>query len=156
MSSAFIPLAQFMRRSEGEPASESSPPLLPATVEPSFRPSEDALRDARRFRAALSDALEAAVAELLPEIARVVVARELQLGCADVAAIAADAAARCTAGIVTLHVHPDDCAALAASEFTLAPDETLVRGDVIVELHHGTIDRRLHSRLDEVLAAWTA
>lgn len=60
----------------------------------------------------------------------------------------------------TIHVHPDDLAALTAAElgapWTLLPDASLVRGDVIVVSNLGRVDARLHVQLDALEAALRA
>ncbi len=115
---------------------------------------EEAIRAARRFRAGLADAVDAAVASLLPEIARDVLARELRLAPADVAAIVAGALKRCADGkTLALRAHPSDIDALADLPIAVVADGGLLRGDVVLELHSGTIDLRMDSRLDAILQA---
>ena len=108
----------------------------------------------RRFRAALADALDAAVARLLQEIAQNVLARELALNAADVASIVAKARERLLdERIVGVRVHPRDREALAELQIEKISDTTLVPGDIVFELRSGTIDLRLSARLDAAIAA---
>jgi len=145
----FVPLDVFLRPPQRERAAaalERPPPLA--------RDCEEAIRAARRFRAALADAIDVAVARLLPEIARDVLARELRLASADVAAIASAALER-YAGEKTLalRVHPADAGAVAELRIAAIADETLGVGDVVIELQSGTIDLRMESRLNAILGA---
>ncbi len=108
----------------------------------------------RRFRAALADALDAAVARLLLEIAENVLARELALRAADVASIVAKTRERLLdERIVAVRVHPRDREALAELQIEKISDTTLAPGDVVVELRSGTIDLRLSARLEAAIAA---
>lgn len=108
----------------------------------------------RRFRAALADALDAAVARLLLEIAENVLARELALRAADVASIVAKTRERLLdERIVAVRVHPRDREALAELQIERISDATLAPGDIVVELRSGTIDLRLPARLEAALAA---
>lgn len=109
----------------------------------------------RRFRAALCDALDAALDELRRAIARDVLARELRLAPADVAAIAAGALERYAGERpLRLRVHPDDAAALATGDLNVVADAGLRRGDVAIDLHAGTIDATLGARLACVMEAF--
>ncbi|HEX3368431.1 MAG TPA: FliH/SctL family protein [Candidatus Cybelea sp.] len=108
----------------------------------------------RRFRAALADALDAAVERLLREIAESVLARELGLRPADVASIVAKARERLLdERIVAVRVHPQDREALAELQVEKIADTSLRPGDIVVELRSGTIDLRLRARLEAALAA---
>ncbi|MGC1985276.1 MAG: FliH/SctL family protein [Candidatus Cybelea sp.] len=108
----------------------------------------------RRFRAALADALDAAVTRLLLEIAQNVLARELALNAADVASIVAKTRDRLLdERIVAVRVHPRDRESLAELQVEKISDTTLAPGDVVVELRSGTIDLRLSARLEAAIAA---
>jgi flagellar biosynthesis/type III secretory pathway protein FliH len=108
----------------------------------------------RRFRAALADALDVAVQRLLAEIAENVLARELTVAGADVAAVVAKTRERFSSErVLTVRVHPRDRNVLGGLEIDSVIDETLVPGDVIAELRSGTIDLRLRARLESALAA---
>lgn len=138
-------------RVEDDPpaATDVSPPNLPLEY-------EEALRAARCFKAALRDAVDAAVAELLPVIARDVLARELRLAAADVANIAAAAIERTSNDpAVAIRAHPDDLDALDALGLECIADGSLRPGDVCVQLRSGSIDWRLETRLKTAIAAWT-
>ena len=108
----------------------------------------------RRFRAALADALDVAVQQLLAEIAENVLARELRLAGADVAAVVAKTRERFSnERVLTVRVHPRDRNALRGLEIDAVVDESLAPGDVIAELRSGTIDLRLRARLENALDA---
>jgi flagellar biosynthesis/type III secretory pathway protein FliH len=156
MSDLYVPLATFLRPVRPPDSREPTPP--PTQVEVSILPvsqeEEEALRAVRRFRAALTDALEVAVNALLPMIARDVLGRELRLGRADVAAIIT-AALRRFAGerVLCVRANPRDCDALAGLDLERIADDALEPGDVRVDLHSGTIDLTLETRLDAALRA---
>lgn len=150
MRDEFVPLDAFLRPAAREP--ELAAAAVPAAAAGSE--CEEAIRAARRFRAGLADAVDAVVASLLPEIARDVLARELRLAPADVAAIVAGALKRCSGGkTLALRAHPADVDALAELPIAVVADGALLRGDVVLELHSGTIDLRMDSRLDAILQA---
>jgi flagellar biosynthesis/type III secretory pathway protein FliH len=158
MSNAFVPLELFLRPIECEAVSNDSPEPLPA-VEIVRLPEEyeEMLRAARRFRAALDDALEAAVQQLLRAIAGEVLARELRLAGPDLAAIVSTALDRLgNQGLPFVRAHPADCAYLEGLGLALVADDSMNAGDIRIELQSGTIDLRLDARLDAALAAWTA
>ena len=91
---------------------------------------------------------------LLAEIAENVLARELTMARADVAAVVAKARERFSSErVLSVRVHPRDRNALGGLEIESVLDETLVPGDIIVELRSGTIDLRLRARLESALAA---
>ncbi len=156
MPDAFVSLVSWLRpESSGECApravDESSATGAPdeAFGEPDAR--DDALAEARRFRMALDDALEATVAALREEIAHEVLARELQLAAPDLRAIVARARERYAFDEpLTIRVHPDDVAACACFARVIG-DERLRRGDVVLEVRCGTIDASLGARLDRLL-----
>jgi len=111
---------------------------------------EALLGDVRRVRAALADAVQAALADLLTDIAADVLGRELELQACDLDAIVGRALERYgDATLVHVRVHPDDASAI--DQYPLRPDPSLRRGDAIIEVHSGTIDARLGVRLDRVL-----
>ncbi len=162
MSDGFIPLAAFLSPPPKEPAPPSV--LAPDAAEDSvtsLRGSSDpsteyaaAFGAVRRFRAAVADALEVAVQQLLAEIAENVLARELELGSADVGAIVAKTRERVKEEkIVAVRIHPRDREALGELAVDAVLDDTLVPGDIVAELRSGTIDLRLRARLDKALAA---
>jgi len=148
----FVPLDVFLRPPASEPATPSSPetrtePAVPADC-------LEAMQAARRFRAAVADAVDVALQQILPEIARDVVGRELRLGRADVAAVVANAMERLRPErVLSLRAHPGELEALAALEILSIADPSLQPGDVILELHSGTIDLRMEARLEAILSA---
>lgn len=160
MSDQFVPLATYLRpnvtaaKPNGSPDTQTSSQAQ-RIVEPAVA-AEHArtLAAARRFRAALADALDAAVAKMLDEIARHVVARELQLAPAEIAALVKDAMERYgPENAVVVCVHPDDYEAVADWSGVRTADGSLRRGDVVVELRSGTIDLRMKARLEAALDA---
>jgi len=151
----FIPLWELLRPAAtpatgGIEAAPAQPPPLPPEC-------ADVAARARRFRAGLCDALEAAVGTILPELARDVLGRELRLAPCDVASIVRASLARHAGDdVVTIHAHRDDCPELEAARIACVGDDSLQRGDVILRLRSGTIDLQMSSRLDAVLADRTA
>lgn len=154
MAEGFVPLDAFLR--ECEPA--APPAGVPAArIENSGaspQPREEAcecagaLASVRRFHAALADALDFALDELLRDVACDVLARELTIAPADVVAIAARALARYAAeSPVRLRAHPDEIACLTGMNVPVTADSELRRGDVAIDLRAGTIDASLGARL---------
>lgn len=158
MSNAFVPLELFLRPVECEVASNDSPEPLPAVEIVRFPEEyEEMLRAARRFRAALEDALEVATQQVLRTIAGEVLARELQLAGPDLAAIVSTALDRVgNQCIPFVRAHPADCASLEGLGLALVADDSMKAGDIRIELQSGTIDLTLDARLDAALAAWAA
>ncbi len=156
MSENFVPLAAFLRPVARNPVVEP-PPLAEAPTADLCDDYNETLRAARRFRAGLSDALETAVEQLLPRIAKEVLARELQLADADVAAILSAALDRFAGdAVLCVRAHPHDWAALAGLELERVADGSLQPGDIRLELRSGTIDLTLAARLDAALAVCSA
>jgi len=162
MSEGFVPLARFLRPPPPEPIVFSLPqaPVAGERLAACSHSEESLVQYAatfgaiRRFRAALADALDVAVERLLEEIAENVLARELTVTGADVAAVVAKTRERFSSErVLSVRVHPRDRNALRGLEIDSVPDETLVSGDIIVELRSGTIDLRLRARLESALAA---
>ncbi|MDQ2864651.1 MAG: flagellar assembly protein FliH [Candidatus Eremiobacteraeota bacterium] len=113
---------------------------------------DEVLADVRRFRAAVADALQVAVCDLLQEIAIDVVARELQLAPVDVRAVVERARQRYDAEtVLAIRVNPHDRAALGGEYANVVDDTTLRRGDVVLEVRSGTIDASLGVRLDRAI-----
>jgi flagellar biosynthesis/type III secretory pathway protein FliH len=156
MSDEFVPLANYLRPAAVAPSVEVSPAC---DSEPSDAPyaqaeSDEAMRSARRFRAALADALDVAVQRLVRAIARDVLARELQLEPADLTAIVAKALDRqADERVLSVRAHPTDLAALASIGLERVADSTLAPGDILIALHSGTIDLSLNARLEAAIAA---
>ncbi len=117
-----------------------------ARVEPC--PCAGALSEVRRFHAALADALDLALEGLLRDLACDVLARELSLAPADVAAIAARALARyANDSPLRIRVHPEELFRLDGFEVPVVADSELRRGDVAIDVRCGTIDAGLGARL---------
>ncbi len=151
MRDEFVPLDVFLRPAPCQPevAAVEAPAVAPAAPD-----CEETIRAARRFRAGLADAVDVAVARLLPEIARDVLARELRLQPADIAGIVAGALERFAGEkALALRAHPSEAGTLADLPIAVVADGALCRGDAVLELRIGTIDLRMDSRLDAVLQA---
>ncbi|MBV9028355.1 MAG: hypothetical protein JO311_07020 [Candidatus Eremiobacteraeota bacterium] len=152
MDDDFVPLWELLRPAATMPAPRVSEaePAPPAPLSPECA---DAAARARRFRAALCDAVESAVTTMLPEIARDVLGRELRLAPCDLASIVRASLERhADDPVVTIRAHRDDLAQLEAARIECLGDDSLQRGDVILCLRSGTIDLQMSSRLDAVLA----
>jgi hypothetical protein len=113
----------------------------------------EALRDVRLFRARLADALDAATARLVRELAYAVLGRELILAPADLAALAERILAEHPAATPVAIRH-------APGEGTGLPlpgvaDPALAPGDLIVSFAAGAVDARLGVRLAVALEAWS-
>lgn len=146
-----MPLAAFLTPTAEAPPETTAPVPTESLVPEDL---ETTLRAARRFRAALSDALDAALPELLRAIAEEVLARELRLEPAAIARVVATALER--AGeehVVAIRIHPGEREALAPLGLITVSDPSLARGDCRVELRSGTIDASLRSRLETVIVA---
>jgi hypothetical protein len=155
-SSGFMPLAAFLRPPPVAPAETETPPAAPASTPISVEGIE-ALGAARRFHAGLRDALDVAVGQCLQRIAHRVLARELQIAPADVSAIVASALDSYAAeNVLSIRANPRDLQALRAVGLELIGDEALHAGDIELALRSGTIDLRLATRLDNVLALWNS
>jgi len=156
VSDAFVPLGVFLRSSCAEEAIDE-PPEPPTAQLPAVIPErEETLRAVRRFGAALADALDAAVQQLLRLIASDVLARELHWAGADLDALIGKALERFrTENVLSIRVNPGQAQALAGKGLTLIADGAIAPGDLRIDLQSGTIDLSLSARLDEALAAWT-
>jgi flagellar biosynthesis/type III secretory pathway protein FliH len=161
MSDAFVSLTDFLRTSRvpdrhDEEAVEPEAEVAGADagIEAEELPELDGvLSEVRRFRAALADAVAFACTALLEDIAASVLARELQLLPADIAAIVAGALARYhEEDPLVIRVHPDDAVAMSALDVTIVADAGVRRADAFIELRCGTIDATLGARLARVLA----
>lgn len=155
MSSAFVSLAALLRPVAPESPSSGEPELAPLPVPPDLAAEyTETLSAVRRFRAAVADALDVAVAQLLEMVANDVLARELLLGDPDLASIVAKARERFVSeNILAVRVHPRDRNALGELHLDAVADASLKPGDVMIELRSGTIDLCLATRLDVALAA---
>ncbi len=166
MRDGFVPLDVFFRQSTiaepvaGNAGRDEIPSAgLPVGEEKLVEKRDggvDAAAAVRRFHAALTDALDAAVDELLPAIAREVLGRELATAPADLAAIAGAALGRYEADSpIRLRAHPGDTAALAGLSLAVIADSKLRRGDLVIDVRSGTIDASVDARLGRVLESIT-
>ena len=156
MPDAFVPMRKWLAPApiEDEPSIGDVLPVLETLEEPLDDAKCDdrdrAISEARRFCAALGDALEVAVAQLTVDISAEIVARELLLQPCDIARIVERAIERYGEMPVRLRVHREDLEA-ARGRFDAVVDDELRPGDVILELRSGTIDATLGARLERVL-----
>jgi hypothetical protein len=149
----FVSLADLLRAPRADaasaaPAAVCAPPADDRDA-PASREIVDAVREAKRFRARLADAFDAAAARLLRDLAGDVLARELRLAPCDLSALVARVHAR--APVVRVRVAPED--GPRVRDVPVVVDETLRAGDAIVEVTGGGIDARLGVRLGIVLEA---
>jgi flagellar biosynthesis/type III secretory pathway protein FliH len=152
----FVLLRVAVRSAVEAPAGEApvhASPAAPATPNENERETAALLGEIRRFRAAVADAFEFEVEELLRDLAGSVLARELQLAPADVRAVVERARSRyARERVLAVRAHPAEVESLAALGVEVLPDAQLRGGDVIIDLQSGTIDLSLGVRLDAVLA----
>lgn len=156
MSERFVPLIEFLK-----PAPELQNPCRDELVETQpkvdpYPPTEEALGDVRRFRAAVADAVDLAVEALLRDIAADVLARELRIEAPNLRGVVDAACVRLAREEpFAVRAHPDEAGALEGCGLRVVGDASLRRGDAVVELRSGTVDVSLGVRLEAVLAAWT-
>ncbi len=161
MPEAFVPLAAYLRgglRTREELQEVTMPEAAESREAPHDVAAEAALgalfAQIRRTRAALEDACEARIERFLCDLGATILGRELRLAPADVGAIVNDALAELRCDLpLGVRVHPDDLPALHACELTAIPDATLRRGDVTIDVRHGSIDVSLGARFDALLDA---
>jgi hypothetical protein len=157
----FRPLASWLaapaapREAEVEAAAEPAPPPEPEpepAVAPSGAAQVEVLRDVRLFRARLADALSAALPALLRELAYAVVGRELSIGPADVAVLAARILAEhpATEPVAIRHA-PGETVDVGLPGIA---DPALAPGDLVIAFTAGEVDARLGVRLAVALEAW--
>lgn len=168
MPEGFTPLEDYLRATLVEPRAARTQAAgapdaheehdvtlesMPATERQSTALSE-VVSKARRFRAALAEALDLAVQPMLKEIAREVLGRELKLRPADITAIVARIRDRSASNdLVSVRARSENLDAIQALGFAAMSDDTLPRGRVHIELHSGTIDMTMPAKLEAVLAA---
>jgi flagellar biosynthesis/type III secretory pathway protein FliH len=153
MHDAFVPMREWLAPvsplQEVEPQAEV--PILDEPIDELPCDEIDrALADARRYRAALAEALQLSIAELTQDIASEILARELELKPCDIAGVVERAIERYAQTPVRVRVHAEDAARVPAC-WQPVIDEELRVGDVILEVRAGTIDARLGTRLERVL-----
>jgi flagellar biosynthesis/type III secretory pathway protein FliH len=152
MPDGFVPLDRALRPAPEPPTVSGDVATAVVTIGELEPDLEDAIAEARRFRAALADALALSLERLVRDVACDVLARELVLAPVDVAAIAARALERYSDdGPLRLRVHPDDRSACATLDLPVVTDERLRAGDVVLDVRCGSIDASLGARLETVL-----
>lgn len=153
MGDRFVPLREFVVNSR-QPETELVEPVV-AAVTPETPPDcGKAAAEVRRFRAAIRDAVDAAVAHLLRDIAAEILARELELAPVNIDAIVERACVRyASEGVVRVRVHPDEAAQISSADVDVVLDSELRLGDALLEVRSGTIDVTLGARLAGVLDA---
>lgn len=151
MADRFIPLREFVvPRREAETQCVEAPVASPEVE--LLADSREASAEVRRFRAAVRDAVDVTVREVLCDVAADVLARELRLAPADIDAIVTRACARSASeAVVRVRVHPDDVLRLERANVDVVPDPDLRRGDAMLDVCSGTIDLSLGARLSEIL-----
>ena len=152
MHDSFVRLEAFFVAPAPAPARDEAA----AEAQPAQEPADDlveALAAARHFRAALADAVDIAVEDLLRDIARNVLARELTLAPADLVAIVEAALERYAADVpLRVRAHPEEVRALERLGFPVYADPNVRRGDAAIDLRNGSIDASLVARLESVLS----
>ena len=159
----FVPYAQWLTSLVTAVEAEGPQPPEPPAHAPSGleRTNERwdvecdaALGEARRFRAALREALEAVRADLLRDVAADVLGRELRLAPVELEAIVERACARYRIDEpLAVRVSPGEGRSLG-HRFHVIEDAGLRAGDLQLEVRCGEIDARLGARLERVLAAF--
>lgn len=133
-------------------------PRLPddtvATPAPVVTDPWSAQSEVRLFYATLREVLDVCVRDCMERIAREVLAREMLLAPADIAAVTERTLRECERlAPVRVRVHPDDASRCNAGTLPVVEDPQLERGDVIVEVRDGAVDARLQMRLRSALEA---
>lgn len=150
MRDDFQPLTELIRA--GRPAQQAEPPAhTVAEPCPCLNAEEEALRSVRLFRAAVAEGVDAALGDLLNDIAADVLARELQLAPADIARVVERALVRYFADDpLQVMVHPDDAPAVKC-DVPVVKEPLLRRGDARLVLRCGSVDASLGVRLASVM-----
>lgn len=153
MGDRFVPLSEYvLQPPEPVPEVLDPVPTVPVEEEQSRPLAHEAFGQVRRFRAAVFDAVDIAVRDVLCDVAAEVLARELELAPANVEAIVARACARIgDEDLVAVRIHPDEAGQLSLAGVNLIADSRLRRGDVLLQVRSGTIDLTLGARLAAVL-----
>jgi flagellar assembly protein FliH len=133
------------------PSPEEEVTAVPAAETADPQAVVDACREARLFAARVREAVGEAVAVVLEDIAADVLARELQMAPVDLSAVVERAIDRCLCEEpIRVRIHPEETRAIRCGIPVIA-DETLRRGDAMLELRSGTMDCTLGVRLSAVL-----
>jgi hypothetical protein len=165
LAAEFVPLDVWLRGGTAVPAApEGLAPTASVAADP--EPARDPaaspeaaaataalLGDLRRFRARLADALDAAGATLIRELAYAVLGRELLLAPADVATLARRILAEHPAARpLEIRHAPDEAPGI---DLPCVADPALASGDLIVRFADGCVDAQIGVRLAAVLEPWT-
>jgi flagellar biosynthesis/type III secretory pathway protein FliH len=162
MLERFVPMREWLTPPElveietAAPEPQAQPRIEnPVVDEFAFEEADGAIDDAKRFRAALADAVETCANDLLRDIAGDVLARELFLAPCDLRAIVSRAMARHGSDLVRIRVRSEDAPGLKDTGLPVCMDDSLRSGDVTLETHYGSIDASLGARLNHVLEQWS-
>jgi flagellar biosynthesis/type III secretory pathway protein FliH len=118
-------------------------------------PLEDVLCEVRLFRARLRELVDEALQTIIVDIAADVLGRELALSPSNIQRIVDSALERYTAEKpLRIRVHPRDAATLVCG-IPVEADPSLLSGDAILELKHGSVDATLGVRLQTILGSFT-
>ncbi len=159
MPEAFVPMRAWLERALEPNATVEEVVVEPEDeiacevdcVVPVASDVDDAIAQAKRFRAALEDAVACSLDDLLRDIASDVLARELALAPCDLRAIVTQALDRYRVEPLHVHVHPDEVPLLEAAGIPIVSDDSLRRGDVVLQTRYGSIDASLGIRLERLL-----
>ncbi len=160
MPDAFVPLAAYLRADP--PPRENLPEAAPPEAAECGTAPDDAAAAAfgafvaqiKRMRAALEDACAARIEIFTRDLGATILGRELRLAPVDIAAIIDDALAELRRDLpLGVRVHPDDLHALHPMQLPVIPDAKLRRGDVAIDVRHGSIDVSLGARFEALLDA---
>lgn len=156
MADTFRSFAELLAPREALPPQTQLPDeLAEIPAEECCSHDADALRECRLFHARVEDLVERRSAQLLEEIAEIVLARELQLAPPAIEQIVRRALLRLAAEEpVRVRVNAADLEAAAYLGIPAVADARLLRGDAILDVRDGEIDLSLTSRLQSVFAAW--
>ena len=164
MPDRFLPLEDFLRAcdlaaqgpADIADSSEACIPI-PEVVAPADGDTLAAIAQARLMRAAIEDVCIARIAQLTCDLAVAILGRELRLAPVDIRAVALATLEEARADEpLAVRVHPDEVAAVHGLGARVVADAALRCGDVVLDVRHGSIDARLGTRLDVLLAGYLA
>ena len=159
MPEAFVSLSHFLQSTRevtlaSQTVNAEVSPDSAMEIDGTDRPEmlDQFIRDIKRTHAALADALDLALDDLLRDIAADVIGREMRLAPVELERIVQRALARAAAeSPLAVRVHPDDCESLADCGMPIVSDAEMRRGDAVIQVRFGTIDVSLGTRLEELL-----
>jgi len=163
MPDAFVPLATYLRP-DPSPCDSSPEAALPEAALAEYSTAADGAAAAaafgafvaqiKRMRAALEDACAARSETFMRDLGATILGRELRLAPVELAAIVDDALAELRRDFpLRVRAHPDDLEGLHACELPTVADAELRRGDVTIDVRHGSIDASLGARFEALLDA---